>query len=86
MGFVEKWHFERGKLAARSRNHGRAKISFIFLNPHVTMNSRFSPKMCKCPRSECCELPGFSEMRKRKIHYSCPLCKYRFEKDGIIQT
>lgn len=36
VGFVEKWHFERGKLAARSQNHNRAKISFVFLNPCVT--------------------------------------------------
>lgn len=88
VGFVEKWHFERGKLAARSRNQNRAKISFIFLNPRVAAKSRFSQTMCKCTRIRHCELPGFSERGERKINYSCPLCKYMagMKKTGLIQT
>lgn len=83
MGFVEKWHFERSKLAARIQNRNRAKISFIFLNPHVTVRSRLSQVICKCTRMEHCELPGFHEKgaKGKKPQLSIMLIYGGYEKD-----
>ena len=71
-------------MAARTWNQNRAKISFIFLNPHISVKSTFAWMMCKCTRTKHYELlPGFSEGGKRRINCSCPLCKYMA---GMITT